>query len=194
MDWAKAIEINHTALMRIVAALIAVMRTVGGGMAERLTPRVYRAVVRVLRPAESAVRRLIIVAARGLVVKLPPSRPMPAGLKASGKKGGASNLFQLFDSRKRFNRRVRRRRIGPRIEPRVHSIDFSPFAAPFKPTSELIAARESDGTVSAARLGRRLAAIKAALEDLPRQAKRLARWRARRRAIAESANMKSTRC
>ena len=36
----------------------------------------------------------------------------------------------------------------------------------------------SDGLASAKRLTRRLQALKPALEDLPRQARRLARWRA----------------
>ena len=40
-----------------------------------LPRHLYRAVLRLLRPAEAAVRRLIIVAARGLVVTLPPARP-----------------------------------------------------------------------------------------------------------------------
>ncbi|HUQ37258.1 MAG TPA: hypothetical protein VM144_12865, partial [Aestuariivirga sp.] len=38
----------------------------------------------------------------------------------------------------------------------------------------------SDGLASAVRLTRRLQALKLALDDLPRQAKRLARWRVRR--------------
>ena len=37
-----------------------------------------------------------------------------------------------------------------------------------------------DGLVNAERLSRRLQALKLALEDLPRQARRLARWRVRR--------------
>ena len=42
----------------------------------RLPRSVHRAVLRVLWPAESAVRRLIIIAARGLVVKLKPAPPI----------------------------------------------------------------------------------------------------------------------
>jgi hypothetical protein len=66
MDWVRAIEINHSALSRIVAALVAMLELAGKNAAERLPMPLYRAVVRVLRPAESAVRRLIIIAARGL--------------------------------------------------------------------------------------------------------------------------------
>jgi hypothetical protein len=40
-------------------------------------------------------------------------------------------------------------------------------------------AAEKDDTVNAEPLSRRLSAIKGALDDLPRQARRLARWRAR---------------
>ncbi|MCV3238714.1 hypothetical protein [Mesorhizobium sp. ZC-5] len=40
-----------------------------------------------------------------------------------------------------------------------------------------------DDPVDATRLGRRLATLAAILDDLPRQAKRFARWRARRDAI-----------
>ena len=40
-----------------------------------LPRHLHRAVLRLLRPAEAAARRLVIVAARGLVVTLPPPRP-----------------------------------------------------------------------------------------------------------------------
>jgi hypothetical protein len=61
MDWARAITINRTALTRIVAMLI----TMVAGY-ETLVPKpIYHAVLRVLYPAESAVRRLIVMAARG---------------------------------------------------------------------------------------------------------------------------------
>ena len=47
-----------------------------------------------------------------------------------------------------------------------------------------------DGLVGAARLTRRLQAVKLALDDLPRQARRLARWRVRRE-NAQSPKFKS---
>ena len=40
-----------------------------------------------------------------------------------------------------------------------------------------------DGLVNASRLGRRLQVLKLALDDLPRQARRMARWRMRREAM-----------
>src|SRR4029453_3479596 len=116
MGWAEAIESNRQPLLRIVAALIAMIGLGEGSTVERLSWPLFRAVLRVLRPAESAVRRLIVVAAHGIVVKLSPARPAPAGLQISGK-GGGSVSFKLFDPRKRFDwvngRRTRARCLSP---------------------------------------------------------------------------------
>ncbi|MGB9143780.1 MAG: hypothetical protein WCB71_16455 [Aestuariivirga sp.] len=148
--------------------------------AARIPQPLHRAVLRVLRPAESAMRRLIVIAARGVVVEVAPSRPMPAG-KVIGKGGGNSPpSFQLFDPRKRF--KGPRARAFTRIVPRIHVFGPDPrvaalFPAP-KPVAEL--PPPPDGLVNAARLTRRLQALKLALEDLPRQAKRLVRCQQRR--------------
>ena len=82
MNWHLAVEKNHEALRRILATLVALVGMTDGasvnpGVARKNTlPRhLHRYVLRLLRPAEAATRRLIIVAARGLVVKLPPFRP-----------------------------------------------------------------------------------------------------------------------
>jgi hypothetical protein len=72
MDWNAAIDINREALKRVLAMLVAMT-----GLEERpatLPRHLHRAILSLLRPAESAVRRLIIVMARGLVVTLPPAR------------------------------------------------------------------------------------------------------------------------
>ena len=101
MDGTAAINHNLEALKRILAGLVSmaglsVSRACGEGPhpeahvspelvegAPRKTlPRHLRlAILRLLRPAESAARRLIIAAARGLVVTLPCQRkpkPKPA--------------------------------------------------------------------------------------------------------------------
>jgi hypothetical protein len=177
MDWARAIAINQAALARIVAGLIAVVGFVSEGVVARLSRPTYRAVLQVLRPAESAVRRLIVMAARGQMVKLRPPRPMPAGLALAGKGSGRIS-FQLFDTRKRFAPTRPRSASGA---PRVHVLfNSSPLVPLFQRRPIERPVPERDSTVDASRLGRRLAAVKLALEDLPRQAKRLARWRARR--------------
>jgi hypothetical protein len=137
-----------------------------------------------LRPAESAVRRLIVIAARGLVVKPYAPRPMPAGLEVR-KRVGARVSFQLFDCRKRFS--VRRSRRILAAGPRVSVVGASPLVPLFQPQPAVLAKPkrdEDDGMVNAARLVRRLEAVKSALADLPRQAKRLMRWQARRNRMA----------
>ena len=66
MDWARAIEINRLALARIVAELFALIGVVAGSAVEHLPDSQYLAAKRLLRPVESALRRLIVIAARGL--------------------------------------------------------------------------------------------------------------------------------
>lgn len=182
MDWARAIEINQTALTRIVAALIAMVGLAAQGAAARVPQPLYRAALRVLRPAESAVRRLIVIAARGVVVKPHSVRPMPQGL-ALARAGGARASFQLFDARKRFCP-VRPRSPGLKTEPRVFVFGESPLVPLFQLRESRRPEPEPDGMVGAERLGRRLAAVRMALENLPRQVKRLKRWQARRDQMA----------
>jgi hypothetical protein len=110
-----AIKRNSEALNGIVAALFAML----DATVARIPRSVHGAVLRVLRPAESAVRRLIVIAARGLVVKVVPSRPMPKG-HIIGKGGGNSvPSFKLFDTRKDFpelrQRRIKYAKCPPRV-------------------------------------------------------------------------------
>lgn len=180
MDWARAIEIKHAALTRIVAALIAMIQLGGGGLPARLPRPVYRAVLLVLRPAEAAVRRLIVIAAQGVVAQPYPFRPMPAGLEIS-RCGRTRMSFQLFDPPQQFDF-GRPRRAGP--EPRIRIFGENPLVPLFRPQPQPQAEPEVDDTIGAVHLGRRLVAARVALDTLPRQAKRLARWRARRERMA----------
>ncbi len=177
MDWAGVITLNSTALKPVIDTLFAML-----GLATRLSPGVYRRVLRLLRPTESAVRRLIVIAAHGLVVKPVPARSKPAGpITGKGEKSRCS--FPLFDTRKNFNRRQRKTK-GPRVVPRIHF--FGPDGhrvITFGPTPRPSAPQPSDGLMDAARIIRRLQALTSALNDLPRQAKRLARWRQKRATI-----------
>ena len=179
MDWARAIERNSEALVGIVEALFAMLGLVGSDTVGRIPQSLHSAVLRLLRPAESAVRRLVVIAARGLVVKAAPSRLMPAG--PIGKGGGSRRpSFQLFDPRKNFA--GPHRRVFARNPPRMHFFGSDPRVAALwsAPQPAPDPAPPPDGLVNAARLSRRLHALKLALEDLPRQARRLARWRVRR--------------
>jgi hypothetical protein len=185
MDWDLVIKRKSEALRGIIEILFALLGLDGSDASSRIPKSLHSAVLGVLRPAESAVRRLIVIAARGIVVKLAPSRPMPKG-KVIGK-GGESRLpaFRLADMRKYIpelsQRRVKYAKHPPRIlffgpDSRIDDLWArpQPVAAP---------APEKDGRVSASRLHRRLQALKLALDDLPRQARRMARWRQKREAM-----------
>jgi hypothetical protein len=58
------------------------------GSPPTLPRRLHRAVLRLLRPAESAARRLVVVAARDIVVTLPPPRPRKPRRKSAFLKHG----------------------------------------------------------------------------------------------------------
>ncbi len=163
MDWNLAIEKNREALRRIVAMLVAMVASANGGSAggqffppkgsalpgqaaaEKSKPspalprHLHRFVLRLLRPAEAAARRLIILAARGLVVELPPPRlraakpkpvlnrsngfgtgvvirpgPLPEWARALAPKRSSSVSLPLLDPLKRFG--VGRKSVKPSID------------------------------------------------------------------------------
>jgi hypothetical protein len=179
MDWARAIDLNRTALTRIVAAFVSLLAAQGGRV---LPVPVYQLIARVLHPAESAVRRLIVIAARGLAVSEPVVRPMPKGLVIVRK--GTRMVFPLFDTRKTF--RDVDDETQPIAGPRIRSIDDpnprSVFLAQFaKPHTDTGTASEAETL----RVSQRLLMIKQALDTLPRQAKRMARWLKRRAAMTQ---------
>ncbi|MEQ1950345.1 hypothetical protein [Mesorhizobium sp. CN2-181] len=162
----------------------------------------YLAILRLLRPAEAAARRLIIAAARGIVVTPPPLRPRkpkPAtlrGPRAFLPKGPKKrrrpapriilSLSLLDPPRRPF--RISRRPVPAHAAPRILGLDFNATYRPLPPPPS------SDDPIDAARLGQRLAALTAALDDLPGQAQRFARWKARRdAAIARDGHVSSRR-
>jgi hypothetical protein len=180
MDIPKAIELNRTALDRIVAGLFLLLGLSGGSAPGRIAADLHRAIARVLRPAESAVRRLIVVFARIRAIKLPPMRPMPPGIVRS--EGERRPSFPLFDPRQRFALLNPRARTGPRPQPRITF--FGNEVASVSPRGQAPPKDEqTDATMNAAHLARRLQALKAALDDLPHQARRLLRALERRRKI-----------
>ena len=184
MDWDLAIKRNAEALKGIIVALFALLGMSGTEIVAQIPRSLHKSVLRVLRPAESAMRRLIVIAARGLVVKRAASRPNPSQPKPSRPlgQGGASRRpfsFRLFDTRRTFPFRHRRRKFtGPL--PRIHIYPYHTLQP--LPPPVAVPAPPPDGLVNAQPLSRRLQALKGVLEDLPRQAMRLARWRARRAA------------
>ena len=185
MDWALAIERNRQPLLRIVAVLL---------QHDRPWRRQFRRARVAAGPPGGAVgaapgRSGGAAADRGgrprdrRETRRPPARHWRgASVHAACDMGEVS--FQLFDPRRVLVIGHGWRAAGTRGEPRIHVIDvvFDPRIPLFRP-APAVASDEpdppEDHTVDAGPLCRRLVAIRSALEDLPRQAKRYARWRAR---------------
>jgi hypothetical protein len=216
MDGTAAININLEALKRILACLFAMAgfgphpEVRAEGEPRRTLPRHLRlAILRLLRPAEAAARRLIIAAARGLVVTLPAPRkprPKPATAEPQLRRFGIAVVMSpadlardaaarraavaraarprtlclpLFDPPRRVlspelvegSKGRGRRHVPANATPRIWTPGTEPHRLPPPPSP--------DDSIDAARLRLRLAALAAALDDLPGQAKRFARWQAR---------------
>jgi hypothetical protein len=167
-------------------------------------PRHLRlAILRLLRPAEAAARRLIIASARGLAVTLPAPRkaspkpvnpepflrrfgiavvasPADLARAATARRNAALRAARprtlslpLFDApRGILSKSKGRRYVPPHAAPRIL---FPGITAPHR----LPPPPSPDDPIDAACLNLRLAALAAALDDLPGQAKRFARWKAR---------------
>jgi hypothetical protein len=176
MDWARAIEKNRVTLTRIVAEIFALLGLAAGGTVERLPQALYLAAERLLRPTESALRRLIVIAARGVVAMPTPIRVRPKGPKI-GRKASGRMSFRLFDTRKTFDFITFE---NPLV---LHVKTYT--SNPFNPFDNMGQRRPEELPVNtnARQLCRRLAAVVQALETIPHQAQRLARWQARRKTM-----------
>jgi len=165
MNWSvdDAAEIQRGALLRVVLALFTSLRILVGGTASKPTVlrRNRRFLWILLRPAEAATRRLIVIAARRM--EIAPFDAVAAKLAPKREQG--KPRFPLIDPRKDFGERSRKPK-GP--GPRITEIGVDRREpTPEKPL------RLDDDAVDATRLLRRLRAIRAALEDIPAQARRL---------------------
>ena len=179
-NWDGAVKHHSEALKGIIETLFALLGLDGTETVGRIPRPLHRAVLRVLRPAESAMRRLIVVAARNLVVKVAPSRPMPKGQRIGKGSGPSRPSFKLCDKRIFFPELSNPRVKYTKNPPRIHVFPYDTLVP--RPRPAVAPPPPPDGLINAARLSRRLQALKSALEDLPRQAKRMARWRVRREA------------
>jgi hypothetical protein len=209
MDWQLAITRNREALMRIITALVALAGLTsalrgegsraqardGEGQSAFMSRHLHRAILAVLRPAESAVRRLIMIAARGMILAPRPARAAPVGLTPNPNQTCAPS-FCLIDPLKRFapsarladndaefwntdNEAPEDDTAFIRTLPRICIPGFvDPVFALPKP-------QLPDGLINARHLGNRLLALKNALDNLPNQARRLARWQAKRKNLRQ---------
>ncbi len=190
MEGLLAIEHNRDALKRIVAALVALMDFAVGATLPR---HLLRSILRLLRPAEAAARRLVIALARGIAVTMPARRHVrearPAIARFARTVGLASlpaaavacprpPVLPLLDPLRRWRAFSWTRHSAlPRISvPGFTEPAPLPVRAPASP----------DDPMDATPLSRRLQALGLALEDLPRHALRFARWQARRRQLSDA--------
>lgn len=156
-----AIRINREALVRLVGMMVARLGDPAGGALPR---RACLAVLGMLRPVESALRRLLVILARDVVVTAPDERLRggPVALRR-GAKDGRRFVFALFDRRKVFGPRA------PKHPPCLTVID----------DRRRDAVHESR-TVDTTAMRGRIEAVQRVLDDLPRATARMARWQARR--------------
>ena len=198
MDRNSTIERWRVPLLGIIAKLFAEIGLTEGGTVERVSKPLHRFILGKLRTAESAVRRLILAAARDIVVEYKPPRERPALVKprtSSKDKSKAAVegeakpkrkrgfLFNLFDPPKRSKKFFRRPVKRPPVVPRVTIIDLGydrghPTIRLFEPPpavpAPIVEEKIDDGMVNAKHLVRRLLAVMDALQDIQRHAMRLA--------------------
>jgi hypothetical protein len=173
LNWDAAIEIHRLALLRLLAGMYAALGIEAGESVQTVRAHLRLMVLRILGPAESAVRRLVFLKARDLPEVDYQPRPAQKKNAKRSKKRSASKAFTLFD-RQIFTRPARRKH--PKgIGPSVYFFDGSDTP----PQRETRAS--SNGLVNAESLCRRLQALFDALNDLDKQAQRLKRAEARRK-------------
>jgi hypothetical protein len=216
LDNRVGIERNVEALKRILVSLVAL-----AGLDETTLPRhLHRAILRLLRPAESAARRLIIAyaatpqaretgygampQAREIADKATPSAREMGNTEAHEQGNGVAASAWRWQVRKAAGRRARQfqpRTPRPEARPAVTRLSL-PLADPLPRSFRRVQVRQAsvprlwiygstqarlpipsppapDDPLDATRLRLRLDALGRALDDLPGQALRFARWRAR---------------
>jgi hypothetical protein len=169
-----------------------------------LPRRVHRAVYRLLRAAEAAVRRLIVVVGRDMAATEPVLAPLPpasgplvrqvqinlglahapaAGTQAAAEPAAPRKLaFPLLDPLPDPTAPPFLLRTSG--VPRISVPGWTPLF-PVAPKHE----PSPNDPIDAGYLRRRLDALASALADLPRQALRLARWRARCEALRKAGRL-----
>ena len=166
IDRALSVDVNRTRLLEVVATIMAM---IGCLSVPTLLRRTHLDVLDILRPAESATRRLIAILAHGLIVPERRQSAAPTGKRAKGK-GDHAPGFPLFDPRRKVDPKPK----GARGYPNVRSLDGSDDAPP------AVQKTHSDDPVNAERLCNRIRAMMTALDDLQGHARRLARAMARK--------------
>ena len=190
MDWTLAIKRNRDQLKDIVRALFVLAKMRVGGSLFTLPRSSFSMIMLVLRPAESAVRRLILIAAHRLgTAALTSSRlrgPEAGETGGSlwsvpgiaGRRGEFSTrAFKLFDPLKSFDPEA------------IWDTNHVTYESGYGLTASASHSHDTSldhQPVNGTHIGQRLNALMRALEDLPRQARRLVRWQAKRDAALKA--------
>ena len=169
-------EFHRKALMSLLAGLFVLAGLSSGGRVVPVPRAIQLQILRLLRPAESALRRLIFALSKELDAVKARVGGKPAGKIPRGTgKGGRVPPFKLFDPRKSFPELSKGGRHPAGPGPSIYFFDgrdTPPQAEAEKPV------RDPD---DAARLLRRMQAMQKALENMNREARRLLRAMAKRK-------------
>jgi hypothetical protein len=161
MDWQYAIDRNREKLLVIVMELMKRLGFLTGENVSTLPYYIYRKGLLILRPAEAAVRRLIMMAAYHMELR---------GIKLAKPRAKTTTPATSFPSTATFAPSFNL--IDPLKPYAPEPPDYSGFRPPF---DDQIGAFDRTPT-STASLHRRLLALKHALETVDAQARRLTRW------------------
>ena len=183
MEWSQYIDRSQQTLLRLIAVVFS-MVGLADGVRPATLPRALRATVfHTLRPAESGLRRLIYTLAlemerEGYVLPEWVKRAFPNVVISSGNGAERVPAFRLIDPRKYFaevstSKRPRYTKGCPNIR-FFDDDDWDCGAAPRVPSMPL-----PDDLMDATQICNRLLALRAGLEDIPKQAKRMLRLKAR---------------
>lgn len=195
-SWAGVIDRNRAILLRIVAMLAAMAGMIDGETPRTLPRHRLNAVRRILRTAESAMRRLIVIAAHQIADIPPPvgvfmyglsgGEPgrRPARKAANGDADAPVPPFPLTDPVKRFSVDVRSPK--PKSFPRITIIGLTE-PTPVPDGWYLLPEDEID----ARPLCRRILSMQRVLGDIEAEARRLARLQQRRDKASASKNRRS---
>ena len=185
MNYTPYITHNRAVLLRLIAVVFAAIGLGEDGVRPEVLTRAMRStVLHTLRPAESALRRLIFVMATELERSgyVPPKWMQRTGPNKPIVPNSEGHVrvpaFRLIDPRKWFwwigTKSRPRAKHMPRITWIGYDDDTDRPVPPAPPSAPM-----DDDLLDADGLCNRLLTLKNALDDLPRQAKRMARLKAR---------------
>jgi hypothetical protein len=188
MDWQTAIDRQQSALISVIIALMNSLGLVKGGTLTTLPFNLYRKTLLIIRPAEAAVRRLIMMVAYDMELRgfnLAPRSPVSGlplkdGADMPGEVARSAGEGELVRRNPRDERH--RQPSFNLIDPLKSFTGEAPDYSTFGINLDDETASSNRTPIPAAALGQRLLALKNALDNLQSQARRLISWYAIRNA------------